>query len=92
MELTIDRVVAGGVSIPDRGETSASRAFVYGRAFFPEQPLIFHNDRDRQESITANNQGQWSYEVELSENQSYIFYVTTRDGENSSKRWQINKI
>ncbi|KAB0517187.1 hypothetical protein [Pseudomonas extremorientalis] len=92
MALTIDKVVGGGVDIPNGGDTPAARVFVYGKALFPDQPLIFHNDREPEVRITADNQGDWNHAVATPQQQSYTFYVTTRDGQNASNRWQVNKV
>jgi hypothetical protein len=92
MALTIDKVVGGGVDIPDGGDTPAARVFVHGQALFPDQPLVFHNDREPEVHITADNQRAWSHAVALPLQQSYTFHVTTRDGQNSSNRWQVNKV
>lgn len=90
MALSINRVSANGTAIPNGGSTTAPKVTLSGNTDTPGQPVVVWDGDTQLGLVTADGTNIY-YDVDLPQSKAYVFKFTTRDGNNPSNTWTVNK-
>jgi hypothetical protein len=90
MALSITNARADDAEVPDGGSTDTPDVTLLGTTDTENQPVYMWEGNNRLDLVTAVGYS-ITYKAYLKEPRAYVFRLTTRDGQNASNNWTVNK-